>query len=61
MDGTSHLVVFHEDLKKFKQYQPYGEVCLPCSKGQRYKGRYAKELVNAIVLLGYWSPEEGEK
>ncbi|HKK09458.1 MAG TPA: hypothetical protein VJ939_01420 [Bacteroidales bacterium] len=61
MERTSHLIVWHEDLKQFKQYLPYGEITLPCSKGQQYKGRYVKELVKAIELLGYWSPEEVKK
>ncbi|MCF8113839.1 MAG: hypothetical protein K9K21_08330 [Desulfotignum sp.] len=61
MEGTSHLIIFHEDLKQFDKYRPYGEICLPCNKGQRYKGFYVKELVKAIELLGLWSEEGDQK
>lgn len=57
-EGTSHLIVFHEDLKQFRDYQPYGEISLPCSKGQQFKGFYAKKLITALELLEFWSEKE---
>lgn len=52
-DGTSHIVVQHDEL--IDEYPPYGEIAIPCKGGKRIKGRYIKELMRAIELLGLWS------
>lgn len=57
-EGGSHIVLQHEDLKKIEKYKPYGELCIPISHGQVFKGRYVKELVNIIEILGLWNEEE---
>ncbi len=36
-DGTSHIVLQHDEL--IDEYPPYGEISIPCKGGKRVKGR----------------------
>ncbi len=47
----SHIVVRSEILKKFPDYQPFGELTIPVKKGQKVKGFYIKELITAINII----------
>lgn len=50
-DGGSHIVVRNEILKKYKDYQPFGEFTVVIKGGQQVKGVYVKEILKAISLI----------
>jgi hypothetical protein len=57
-EGGSHIVIQHDELLKYQQYKPFGEISIPCSGGQRFKGVYLKELVKVLEILDLWQEEE---
>lgn len=50
-DGGSHIVVRNEILKRYREYQPYGEFTIAIKGGQKVKGVYVKEIIKAISLI----------
>jgi len=57
-EGGSHIVIQHDELLNEQQYKPFGQVSIPCSGGQRFKGVYLKELVKVLEILDLWHEEE---
>lgn len=57
-ESGSHIVLQHDALKQISKYQPYGEYTIPVSHGKEVKGRYIKELVAIIEILGLWNEKE---
>ena len=53
LDGGSHIVIRSKVLKKYKKYQPYGEVTVPLKSGRHVKWFYIKDILQAIEFLKY--------
>lgn len=53
LDGGSHIVIRSKVLKKYKKYQPYGEVTVPLKSGRYVKWFYIKDILKAIEFLEY--------
>ncbi len=49
----SHIVVRSAILKKYKRFQPYGEVMLALKKGRKVKFFYIKDLIDAIKVIKF--------
>lgn len=52
-EGGSHIIIKSIVLKKYKGYQPYGEVTVPVKSGKKVKGFYIKDILQAIECLKY--------
>lgn len=50
-EGGSHIVVRSDILKKYRAYQPYGEISLATVSGKEVKWYYTKDLLTAIEVV----------
>ena len=54
-EKSSHLILQVDDLMDYEDYQPYGEISLPCKGGKAFKGFYVGKLLKVIEILGLWT------
>lgn len=60
LNGGSHIVVRSKVLKKYKKYQPYGEITVPLKSGKHVKWYYIKDILEAIEFLKYDQENKNE-
>ena len=51
LEGGSHIVVTSIVLKKYKKYQPYGEITIPLKSGRKVKWFYIKDILQALDFI----------